>query len=144
MKKILLSTVVIIAFVFYGIFHNTSSTTGTTTTNATSTSTTGSSATGASASTYKDGTYTGSAADALYGNIQVQATISGGKITNVTFLQAPNDRSRSVEINSQADPLLAQEAIAAQSANVNIVSGATDSSQAFIQSLTAALAQAKS
>jgi uncharacterized protein with FMN-binding domain len=93
---------------------------------------------------YKDGTYTGVAADAFYGNIQVQATISNGKITNVQFLQAPNDRGTSIYINSQADPMLAQEAIQAQSANVNIVSGATDSSNAFIQSMQSALDKAKS
>jgi len=96
------------------------------------------------ASGYKDGTYTGDPADAFYGNIQVQATISGGKITNVQFLQAPNDRGTSIEINSQADPVLAQEAIQAQNANVDVVSGATDSSQAFVQSLQSALDQAKS
>jgi len=96
------------------------------------------------ASGYKDGTYTGDPADAFYGNIQIQATISGGKLTNVTFLQYPNDRDRSIEINQQADPILAQEAIQAQSASVDIVSGATDSSQAFVQSLQSALSQAKS
>lgn len=92
---------------------------------------------------YKDGTYTGSVADAFYGNIQVQAVIGGGKITNVIFLQYPNDRGTSIEINSQAMPYLTQEAIAAQNANVDIVSGATDSSMAFQQSLAAALSQAK-
>ena len=92
---------------------------------------------------YVDGTYTGSVADAYYGNIQVEATVSGGKLTNVTFLQYPSDRSTSRYINSQAMPLLRQEAISAQSANVDGVSGATDSSQAFIESLSSALAQAK-
>lgn len=92
---------------------------------------------------YKDGTYTGSAADAFYGNIQVQAVITGGKITDVVFLQYPNDRGTSIEINSQAMPYLKQEAIAAQNANVDIISGATDSSMAFRQSLGSALAQAK-
>jgi uncharacterized protein with FMN-binding domain len=96
------------------------------------------------ASGFKDGTYTGNPADAFYGNIQVQATISDGKITNVTFLQYPNDRGRSIEINQQADPILAQEAIQAQSANVDVISGATDSSQAFVQSLQSALNKAKS
>ncbi len=95
-------------------------------------------------SMYKDGTFTGDAADAFYGNIQVSATISNGKITNVKFLQAPGDRNRSVQINSYADPILAQEAIAGQTANVDIVSGATDSSQAFIQSMQSALNKAKS
>ena len=96
------------------------------------------------ASGYKDGIYTGDPADAFYGNIQVQATINGGKITNIQFLQAPNDRSTSIEINQQADPILAQEAIQTQNANVDIVSGATDSSQAFAQSLQSALDKAKS
>lgn len=91
---------------------------------------------------YKDGTYTGSPADAFYGNIQVQAVISGGKITGVNFLQYPNDRGTSIMINQQAMPYLRQEAIAAQSANVDIVSGATDSSMAFRQSLQSALNQA--
>ena len=94
-------------------------------------------------SPFKDGTYTGDAADAFYGLIQVQAVITGGRITDVKFIQTPSDRSRSVAINSQADPMLTQEAISAQSANVNIVSGATDSSNAFIQSLSSALSQAK-
>ena len=93
---------------------------------------------------YKDGAYTGSSADAYYGSIQVQVTISGGKITDVAFLNYPHDRGTSVSINTQAMPYLKQEAIAAQSANVNIVSGATDSSLAFRQSLASALAQAKS
>ncbi len=91
---------------------------------------------------YKNGSYIGSVADAFYGNIQVKAVISGGKLTNVIFLQYPNDRGNSIEINSQAMPYLKQEAIQAQSANVNGVSGATASSGAFIQSLGDALAQA--
>jgi uncharacterized protein with FMN-binding domain len=97
----------------------------------------------ASGATYKDGTYTGSVADAFWGNVQVQAVIQNGKIANVVFLQYPNDRNRSISINSYADPQLVSEAIQAQSANVDIVSGATDSSDAFIQSLTNALSQAQ-
>ena len=91
---------------------------------------------------YKNGTYTGSVADAFYGNIQVQVIISGGKITDVQFLQFPNDRRTSQMINSQADPMLAQEAIQAQSAQVSGVTGATASSGAFVQSLSSALQQA--
>jgi len=93
---------------------------------------------------YKDGSYTGSVADAFYGPIQVQVTVSGGRLSNVQFLQAPNDREESIAINQQADPMLAQEAIQAQSANVDVVSGATDTSQAFVQSMQSALSQAKS
>ena len=92
---------------------------------------------------YADGTYTGDPADAYYGTIQVQATVQNGKLTDVQFLQHPSDRNTSVRINNRAMPILRQEAISAQSANVNIVSGATDSSGAFQQSLASALSQAK-
>jgi uncharacterized protein with FMN-binding domain len=92
---------------------------------------------------FKDGSYTGPVTDAFYGNIQVQTTISGGKITNLVFLDYPKDRSESEEINSQAMPLLKQEAISAQNANVDIVSGATQTSEAFKQSLASALSKAQ-
>ena len=95
-----------------------------------------------SATSYKDGSYTGSIANAYYGNVQVKATISGGKITDVAFLQYPDTHSTSVYINQQAMPYLQQEAIQAQSSRVNIISGATYTSQAFIQSLSDALSQA--
>jgi len=95
------------------------------------------------AALYKDGNYSGSVADAFFGNIQVQAIISGGKLSDVIFLQYPNDRGNSITINGRAMPILKSEAIAAQSANVNIVSGATQTSQAFQQSLASALTQAK-
>jgi len=93
---------------------------------------------------YVNGTYTGNAADAYYGIVQVEATVQGGKLTDVTFLQYPNDRRTSQRINSQAMPLLRQEAIQAQSANVSGVSGASATSAGFRESLTNALAQAKS
>lgn len=92
---------------------------------------------------YADGSYTGSAIDAYYGTVQVNAIVKNGQLADVQFLQYPNDRSNSRYINSQAMPLLTQEAIQAQSAQVNGVSGATFTSQAFQQSLTAALALAK-
>lgn len=95
-------------------------------------------------SLYKNGIFTGSVADAFYGNIQVQINIVNGKIIKVSFLQYPHDQDTSVQINQEYDPILAQEAIKAQNANVDIVSGATQSSQAFIQSLQQALQNAKS
>jgi uncharacterized protein with FMN-binding domain len=92
---------------------------------------------------HKDGTYTGSEADAYYGTVQVSVTVSGGKITNVKFLKYPDTHSTSVMINQQAMPYLQQEAIQVQNPNrVQIISGATFTSQAFIQSLTSALSQA--
>lgn len=91
---------------------------------------------------YKDGTYTGAAADAYYGNIQVRAMIQNSRLADVKFLQHPSDRQTSIAINSRAMPYLRSEAISAQNANVDIVTGATDSSLAFRQSLASALSQA--
>lgn len=107
-----------------------------------SSSSQGSNQSSTSTGAYKDGSYTGSTEDAYYGNVQVKATISGGKLTSVTFLDYPHTHSTSVYINQQAMPYLQQEAIKAQSANVNIISGATYTSQAFTQSLSNALSQA--
>jgi len=91
----------------------------------------------------KDGTYTGSEVDAYYGLVKVQTTISSGRITDVQFLEYPQDRRTSVRINSIAVPDLKQEAIQAQTANVDIVSGATLTSEAFRVSMQAALDAAK-
>jgi uncharacterized protein with FMN-binding domain len=141
MKKLMLSLAVIFTFAVYGATSRKSiQANGIVATS--SLPSPGPVATGSRVS-YKDGQYTGDVADALYGNIQVQATVSGGNVTDVTFLQYPNDRDRSININSQAMPYLKQEAIAAQSANVDIVSGATATSQAFITSLASALNQAR-
>ncbi len=91
---------------------------------------------------YKNGTYQGPAVDAYYGLVQVQVTIQNGSIQNVQFLQYPSDRRTSQEINAQAMPWLQQEAIQAQSANVQIISGATLTSEGFQMSLQSALQSA--
>lgn len=92
---------------------------------------------------YTDGTYVGNQADAYYGFIKVKAVVSGGKLTDVVFLEYPNDRRTSIQINQQAMPYLRSEALTAQSADVSGVSGASYTSAAFIESLGSALAQAK-
>jgi uncharacterized protein with FMN-binding domain len=156
MKKLLLSISVIILFAFYSLFQkktslkaNTISDLGNSTTSnsnlllPTSLPNSSSSTTSSSKELYKDGIYTGTVADAFYGNVQVQTRIQLGKITDITFLQYPNDRNHSIEINTYAMPRLKQEAILVQSANVDIVSGATATSQAFIVSLASTLAQVK-
>ncbi len=97
----------------------------------------------ASSSTYKNGTYTGPQIDAYYGMVQVEAIVQNGKIADVQFLEYPNDRRTSQRINSIVMPYLQQEAVQAQSANVDIISGATLTSQAFIMSLQSALSSAK-
>ena len=101
-------------------------------------------ATAVSNSLYRDGTYTGNSANAFFGNVQVQVSIQGGKIADVVFLDYPQHRRTSQRINQVAMPYLKTEAIQAQSANVNIISGATLTSQAFMQSLQTALNQAHS
>lgn len=102
----------------------------------------GPSSSSTAAGQYKDGTYTGSLADAFYGQLQVMAVIQGGRLTNITFPQYPSNPGHTVDVSRTDLPILAQEAVAAQSANVNVVSGATQTSQAFQQSLASALAEA--
>ena len=94
-------------------------------------------------SIYNDGQYTGNSADAYYGNVQVAAIIQDGKITDIKFLDYPSDRGHSIQINNYATPILRSEAIQAQSAQVDTVSGATDTSNAFVESLSSALSQAR-
>ena len=91
---------------------------------------------------YRNGNYTGSSADAYYGTVQVKTVIQSGQIADVIFLNHPQDRGTSIRINDYAMPILKSEAIQAQSANVDTVSGASYTSAAFRQSLGSALAQA--
>jgi len=92
---------------------------------------------------YKDGQYTGTSVQAeRYGNVQVIAIIQDGKLANFQFNEYPYERSLSLRISQVALPELMQEAVQAQNASVDIISGATFTSEAFIQSLQSALAQA--
>jgi uncharacterized protein with FMN-binding domain len=91
---------------------------------------------------YKDGTYTGTLADALYGNLQVVAVIKGGKIVDVQWPIYPDHKGNTSEVSARSLPKLKQEAIVAQSTNVDIITGATQTSQAFQVSLTDALSGA--
>jgi uncharacterized protein with FMN-binding domain len=84
-------------------------------------------------------TITGQAVDNQYGTVQVQITVQGHTITDVEAVQLPNDRQRSAYISQQAGPLLRQEALQAQSAQIDGVSGATYTSQSYAQSLQSAL-----
>jgi len=86
-------------------------------------------------------TVTGSAVDTRYGAVQVKVTFSGTTITAIDTVQYPNRSSRDVEINDQALPILQQEALASQSANIDTVSGATYTSEGYIQSLQSAIDQ---
>ncbi|MDQ1708618.1 MAG: hypothetical protein QOG49_3 [Frankiaceae bacterium] len=98
-------------------------------------------ATAAPATTKK--TVSGQTVDTRYGPVQVQVSLSGATITDIRALQLPSDRRRSAEISQGAEPLLRQEALTAQSARIDTVSGATYTSDGYAQSLQSALDQAR-
>lgn len=92
----------------------------------------------------QDGAYTGSSISTRYGTIQVAITISSGKITDVEFLKLPDEDMRSYQISNQASPLLKSQTLAAQSSNINGVSGATYTTSGYIKSLQSAIDKANS
>ena len=77
-----------------------------------------------------------------YGPVQVRVTLAGSRIVDVQALELPIDRSRSAQISQFSAPVLRQEALQAQSAQIHTVSGATYTSAGYRQSLQAALDQA--
>jgi uncharacterized protein with FMN-binding domain len=96
----------------------------------------------ASATGLRDGQYTGQDVPNDYGDVQVQVTISGGRITDVQPLVLPSDRQRSAEISQYAGPILHDEVLRAQSAQIDTISGATYTSQSYAGSVQSALDQA--
>ena len=74
-----------------------------------------------------------------FGSVQVQITVQAGTITEVTALQLTDDDRKSIQISNRAAPLLRTEVLAAQSAEVKTVSGATVTSSAYLTSLQAAI-----
>jgi uncharacterized protein with FMN-binding domain len=103
------------------------------------TSTGGTSSSAASAGTT---TVTGSAAQTRWGPVQVRLTVSGGKVTAVDVVEYPDGNGRDQEINAQALPILVEETLGAQSAKIDMVSGATYTSEGYLTSLQSALDQA--
>ncbi|HLY34014.1 MAG TPA: FMN-binding protein [Jatrophihabitantaceae bacterium] len=86
-------------------------------------------------------TLTGQAVETRYGIVQIQVTVTGSKINNVSFLQLTAFDDRSQQINQAAAPLLLQETLSAQNSQIDTVSGATYTSEGYIQSLQSALDQ---
>ncbi|MER6330323.1 FMN-binding protein [Streptomyces sp. NPDC001034] len=84
-------------------------------------------------------TVTGQTEQTRWGPVQVRVTIKDGRLTDVTAVQYPQDNPRDQEINSYALPQLRREALAAQSAGIDMVSGATYTSTGYRQSLQSAL-----
>ncbi|BCW77990.1 FMN-binding protein [Arthrobacter sp. NicSoilC5] len=104
-----------------------------------SASSSGSSGSSSSSNSSASGTYKGNTVQTRFGPVQVQITVANGKITDVTALQLTNTDGKSIQISNRAAPLLRSKVLAAQSANVQTVSGATITSDAYLTSLQAAL-----
>lgn len=85
------------------------------------------------------GTYDGEVVQTRFGTVQVQITVKSGQITDVTALKLTDAEGRSVQISNYAAPILRDEVLQAQSANVQTVGGATVTSDAYLTSLQAAL-----
>ena len=102
----------------------------------------GSSGSGSSGSTGRTTTVTGSVADTQWGPVQVELTVTDGRITDVNVLQYPSGNPKDVEINDYALPILTQETTSSQSASIDMVSGATVTSTGYIESLQSAIDQA--
>jgi uncharacterized protein with FMN-binding domain len=119
-----------------------STSSGSTSSGSTSSGSSGGSTSTASGLT--DGTFAGGAANTRYGPVQVQITVAGGQITDVQVLEYPDSDRRDQEINQRALPVLISETTEAQSSKIDMVSGATYTSQGYIASLQSAIDQAQS
>ncbi|MFI6603363.1 FMN-binding protein [Nonomuraea sp. NPDC050536] len=95
---------------------------------------------GAGTATAQD--YTGDVADTRWGPVQVRISVAGGKISDIRVLQSPDENPRDVEISDRALPILQSEALSAQSAHIDSVSGATYTSDGYTRSLQSAIDQA--
>lgn len=115
---------------------------GSTGTSGTSSGSSSSSSSGSPGKSSSTKTVTGSVASTQWGPVQVELTVSGGKITKVSVLQYPSGNPKDEEINDYALPILVQETTDQQSAGIDMVSGATVTSTGYIQSLQSAIDQA--
>jgi uncharacterized protein with FMN-binding domain len=149
----LASTVTVVVLLFgYHTSTNKTSSPGIPSSTATPTTSTGKEASssasggssGSTSSPAKITSYTGPVVQTRWGPVQVKITVQGGKLTKVTILQQPSGNSRDAEINNYALPILINESLTAQSANIDMVSGATVTSSGYVQSLQAALDEAVS
>ncbi|MBF4591747.1 MULTISPECIES: FMN-binding protein [unclassified Curtobacterium] len=92
-----------------------------------------------SAASGVSGTYDGATTQTRYGPVQVEIVVTNGTITDVEALQLTDDGGRSVAISNQAAPVLRQEALTAQSSDIQAVSGATYTSDGYTTSLQSAI-----
>lgn len=108
-----------------------------------SSSSTSSGATGSSGSATGSQTLTGDSVQTRYGPVQVRVTLQSGKLTDVTAVTYPQENPRDQQINAYAIPQLTREALTAQSADIDMVSGATYTSEGYRESLQSALDAAR-
>ncbi|MGH9126434.1 MAG: FMN-binding protein [Acidimicrobiales bacterium] len=113
-----------------------------TTTSGTPTTRTPTTATPTTAGASAQRSLDGNTFDNQYGSVQVEVVLDGTRIVDVKPLQMPFDRARSQEISTQAAPLLRQEVLKAQNAQIDGVGGATYTSESYAQSLQSALDKA--
>lgn len=95
------------------------------------------------ATTLNDGTYTGTSSSTRWGPVQVRIVVSGGKITSSQAVTYPTANNKDVQINSRAVPTYNSEAVQAQSADIDAISGATVTWQGYTASLQSAIDQAR-
>ncbi len=114
---------------------NTQSDAGTTTTAPSATASASSSASSSSG----DGTYTGDAVETRWGTVQVEITVENGRITSSDAVQFPSESRKDQQINAYAVPALNAEVVQAQSASIDAISGATVTSDGYIESLQSAI-----
>jgi uncharacterized protein with FMN-binding domain len=117
-------------------------TTATTTTSSGAGPDEGSTGSTASTASSGSGTFTGDVVQTRWGPVQVQITTSGAQVTSVEVVRYPSENGKDVEINNRALPILVDETLAAQGADIDMVSGATVTSVGYIDSLQSALDQA--
>jgi uncharacterized protein with FMN-binding domain len=102
----------------------------------------GSRTSGSDSSSASSQTYDGDAVQTRWGPVQVQITVEGGQIRVADVLQVPMANHHDQQINSRAVPILNAEAVDAQSADIDMVSGATDTSEGYLSSLQSAIDKA--
>jgi uncharacterized protein with FMN-binding domain len=84
-------------------------------------------------------TVNGDAVQTRFGTVQVAVTFSGTTITKLNVLQAPQESGHDMELTNYSVPVLTQEVLSSQSANVDTVSGATYTSEGYLQSVQSAI-----
>ena len=146
MKRVILAIVSTVASLVLVLSFKTHSPTAAATPPA-AVSTSGSSASSSSSSagsakSSSSKTYTGEAAMTRYGPVQVRITVKSGAVTDVAATEYPMSDPRDAQINSYAIPQLNSEATSAGNANIDMVSGATYTSEGYLSSLQSALNQA--